>query len=405
MERSAVKILLLDDEPFILKMHAHMLRELGFSLIESFEKGALAVEHIEAGSAPDLILLDLSMPGMDGIEFLRHLVRNAFSGRLILVSGEDPRLLQTAERLVKAHGIHILGHLAKPIKPSGLGGMIEEWEKNTAFVPRPAERIFSPDEVRNAILGGELLNYYQPKVTLSTGLVQGVECLARWQHPEEGLIEPRRFIGIAEKHHLIDDLTRVTLRLALEDMKAMEALGVELHIAINLSMSTLRSVDFVDFAASEAARASVSPQNVVFEVTESEIMRDVRAPLEVLARLRLMRFSLSIDDFGTGYSSLSQLRDIPFDELKIDQTFVHRAAAEPTARAIYDASLSLANTLGLRSVAEGVEDRADWDLVRGTSCDLAQGYFIARPMPIEALPAWTSNWHTSTRPDLGYLSL
>ena len=379
-----------------------MLRDLGFSTIDAFERGDGALLHLDQGHVPDLILLDLSMPWMDGIEFLKHLVTRAYGGRLILVSGEDIRLLQTAERLVRAHGIHILGHLAKPIKPLGLAGLLAEWEKNTSFTPRPAERIFGPDEVRHAILGGEILNYYQPKVTLLTGEVQGVECLARWQHPEHGLIEPRRFIGVAETHHLIDDLTRVTLRLALEDMKAMEALGLDLHIAINLSMSTLRSVEFVDFAASEVARASVSPQDVVFEVTESQIMRDVRGPLEVLTRLRLMRFSLSIDDFGTGYSSLSQLRDIPFDELKIDQTFVHRAAHEPTARAIYDASLSLAKTLGLRSVAEGVEDQADWDLVHASGCDVAQGYLIARPMPISAFPAWVLDWRDRSRLAFGY---
>lgn len=397
MDRLAVKILLLDDEPFILKLHAHILSEAGFSSIRSFDTGARALEDIDLGYCPDLILLDLSMPGMDGIEFIRHLVKREYKGRLILVSGEDVRLLQTAERLVLSHGIHILGHLVKPVKPAGLKGLLEDWERRTGFTPRPAKRAYAAGEILNAIRAGQVVNHYQPKVSLATGEILGVESLARWQHPADGLILPGQFIGVAEQHRLIDELTRATLRLALTEIKALESAGLKLHVSVNVATSTLTSVDFADFAAAEASRASVLPQSVVFEVTESQLIRDFRGPLEVLTRLRLMRFGLSIDDFGTGYSSLSQLRDIPFDELKIDQSFVHRAAHDPTARAIYDASLGLAKQLGLRTVAEGVEDRADWDLVGETGCDEAQGYLIARPMPSEALPAWTEEWRARAK--------
>jgi EAL domain-containing protein (putative c-di-GMP-specific phosphodiesterase class I) len=127
-------------------------------------------------------------------------------------------------------------------------------------------------------------------------------------------------------------------------------------------------------------------------VTESQLMGNLASPLEILARLRLKGFSLSIDDFGTGHSSLSQLRDIPFDELKVDQGFVHGASINGTLSAIYSASLTLAKQLNMKSVAEGVEDLADWNFVRSTRCDLAQGYFIARPMPPEELPAWIAVW-------------
>jgi EAL domain-containing protein (putative c-di-GMP-specific phosphodiesterase class I) len=131
---------------------------------------------------------------------------------------------------------------------------------------------------------------------------------------------------------------------------------------------------------------------MILEVTESRLMHDQRIPLEILTRLHLKRFHLSIDDFGTGNSSLSQLRDIPFDELKIDKTFVHGAWANPTQRAIFDASVGLARQLKMESVAEGVEDRPDWDFLRQRGCDLAQGYFIAKPMPAQDLPAWLAAW-------------
>jgi EAL domain-containing protein (putative c-di-GMP-specific phosphodiesterase class I) len=137
------------------------------------------------------------------------------------------------------------------------------------------------------------------------------------------------------------------------------------------------------------------PGDIVLEVTESRLMKNSSTSLEVLTRLRMKRFSLSIDDFGTGNSSLTQLRDIPFDELKVDQGFVHGAASNETLRAIYSASLSLAKQLGMKTVAEGVEDRVDWDFLRSTDCDLAQGYFIAKPMPPGEIPDWITAWEAN----------
>jgi EAL domain-containing protein (putative c-di-GMP-specific phosphodiesterase class I) len=131
---------------------------------------------------------------------------------------------------------------------------------------------------------------------------------------------------------------------------------------------------------------------MVLEVTESRLMEDQRVPLEILTRLHLKRFRLSIDDFGTGSSSLTQLRDIPFDELKIDQSFVHGVWGDTTQRAMFDASLGLAKQLNMESVAEGVEDRADWDFLRAGDCDVAQGYFIAKPMLAEHFPEWLADW-------------
>ena len=130
-------------------------------------------------------------------------------------------------------------------------------------------------------------------------------------------------------------------------------------------------------------------------MTESQLMKSLSVSLEILTRLRLKRFSLSIDDFGTGHSSLSQLRDITFDELKVDQGFVHGAASNNTLRAIYHASLGLTKQLGMKTVAEGVEDRSDWDFLRSTGCDMAQGYFIAKPMPASEIPDWISAWEAN----------
>jgi EAL domain-containing protein (putative c-di-GMP-specific phosphodiesterase class I) len=191
----------------------------------------------------------------------------------------------------------------------------------------------------------------------------------------------------------------VVVRNALAQAKTWHAAGLVLDIAINVSMNSLAKLDFPDMMAREALAAGVPPRFVVIEVTESQLMTDLRAPLEVLTRLRLKGFRVSIDDFGTGHSSLVSLRDLPFDELKVDKGFVHRAATDNTLCAIYDASVRLAKQLHLHTVAEGVEDRADWDFVRRTGCDFAQGYFIARPMVAEKLPAWIKDWDVRSHAD------
>jgi EAL domain-containing protein (putative c-di-GMP-specific phosphodiesterase class I) len=165
-------------------------------------------------------------------------------------------------------------------------------------------------------------------------------------------------------------------------------------------MDNLASLDFLNFVAESTEKLGVAPHNVVLEVTETRLMQDTRAPLEILTRLRLKRFRLSIDDFGTGHSSLAQLRDIPFDELKIDQGFVHGAWKDETLRAMYDASLSLARQLDMEVVAEGVEDRNDWDLLCRTGCDLAQGTFMSQPMLAADLPDWIEKWRERVQNEL-----
>lgn len=397
-DRSAVNILVLDDESFMLKLMGRILLNLGFTSVTFCDNGRSALEQItDASGRPNLILLDLNMPEMDGIEFVRHLVDRHYSGSLILISGEDERMLQTAEKLVRAHKIPILGYLHKPVKPDALSAMLAKWTPPPAKAAGVTKKVYSSDELRAAIDNGELINYYQPKVALATGELIGVETLVRWRHPADGLIFPDEFISIAEASGLIDKLTRVVFTGAMTQAKAWEEAHLPLRIAVNVSMDNLASLDFLNFVAEITTKLGVAAHNVVLEVTETRLMQDTRAPLEILTRLRLKRFRLSIDDFGTGHSSLAQLRDIPFDELKIDQGFVHGAWKDETLRAMYDASLSLARQLEMEVVAEGVEDRNDWDLLRRTGCDLAQGTFMSRPMLAADLPGWIEKWRERVR--------
>lgn len=391
--RSDIRILVLDDEPFMLMLLARQLANLGFTQVDTCDNGQTALERVDdAALAPQLILCDLNMPGMDGMEFVRKLVEHGYAGSLILVSGEDERTLHSARTLVQAHHIDVLGSLQKPVPPQALFQLVQRWVPSPRLAPHLQGKGYGVERLAQSIQSGELVNHYQPKVSVSSGEVVGVEALVRWRHPEDGMVYPDQFIGMAEAHGLIDALTQVVLAQALRDSTTWAREGLALKVAVNVSMDNLHALEFPEKITAAAAAAEVKPQSIVLEVTESQLMKDLRAPLEILTRLRLRRFKLSIDDFGTGHSSLVQLRDVPFDELKIDQSFVHGAHHNETLRAIFFASLGLAKELGMEVVAEGVEDADDWRFLQKSGCDLAQGYFIARPMPADKVLEWVAAW-------------
>lgn len=389
---STVKILLVDDEPFALKLLTRQLASLGYTEVVTREVASEALALLTAGEPIDLVMCDLQMPEMDGIEFMRHLGGVGYKGALVLVSGEDVRILHTAQMVAQSHNLNVLGALRKPIPPSELTRVLAGLAESVAEEPSRVTKSYTPGELEHGIRTGQLVNHYQPKVDIASGAFYGVESLVRWAHPSDGLVFPDQFIAAAEEHGLINQLTDAVMTNTLRQTRQWQEEGFEINVAVNVSMDNLATVEFPDRVAAEARKEGVSLNRLSLEVTESRLMRDPRAALDILTRLRLKRIGLSVDDFGTGYSSLAQLRDIPFDELKVDRGFVHGACHNPHLRGIFEASLGMAKHLGMRTVAEGVEDEADWEFLRLTGCDLAQGYFISRPIPADRLTTWLAAW-------------
>lgn len=390
-------VLVLDDDPFMLKLLARLLANRGYEQVLLCADGYCALKRLaDAENDVDVILCDLNMPGMDGMEFVRRLVENNYSGSIVLISGEDERFLQSVAQLIKAHGIHVLGHLHKPVDADNLARLLANWPNHAAADKASGQKCYSPEELSNAITNSQLVNFYQPKVSVVDGRFVGVETLVRWQHPSDGLIAPDSFIDIAEEHGLIDALTRHVFATAMADANIWRCQGLSPSVAVNISMDNLASLDFTDFIVNETAAAGLAPADVILEVTESRLMNNPVIVLEVLTRLRLKRFNLSIDDFGTGNSMLEHLRDIPCNELKMDKSFVCGASGDATIGTILKASNQMAKQLGMRFVAEGIEDEQDWQYLQRIGGDIAQGYFIAKPMPASDLPAWIKHWKTRT---------
>ena len=337
MDPGTTEILLLDDDPFMLKLLSVMLAQLGFTRVAVCDSGEKALQRVtETEGLIDLIFLDINMPGMDGVEFIRRLVDCRYGGSVVLVSGENSRILESVEKLIEAHHLIALGRIQKPVKPAELARLIGKLEPNKGHpeLTRQSRHSYTVDELRASIAQGELVNYYQPKVALATFEVVGVESLVRWQHPIDGIVLPDQFLGLAEQHGLLTDVTGVVLVEAMKQAKAWSQAGYPVPVAVNVCMDDLIALDFPDMATSLAASVGVDPRLLTLEVTEGQVMRQRSTILDVLSRLSLKRFGLSIDDFGTGHSSLAQLRDLPFNELKVDRGFVHGASQDPTRSAI-----------------------------------------------------------------------
>lgn len=397
---SQPRILLLDDDTFMLGMLSRMLRSMGYEKVGTVGSAEVALTMLnDAPSAVDIVVCDLNMPGIDGIEFLQRLNAGMFRGCVILLSGEGARIMHSVQKLLANDMLLILGAIEKPASRAALRALLGRWEP--AAAPRAARQALriTPAELRVAGLEQQWVLHYQPKVDLATGALAGTEALVRWNHPVHGLVYPDAFIGAAEECGAIDALTDWVLQEAVQQLTRWHVRKLRIHMAVNVSMHNLCAPAFAQRVAALTRNSCISPQELTLELTESQLMAPGSAPLESLVRLRMQRFGLSIDDFGTGHSSLAQLRDIPFNELKIDRGFVGGARNNQLIRPILEGSVGIAKRLGMTCVAEGVETADDWRLMREIGCDFAQGYFIGRPMPGEGMSEWLDGW-LSRRPAL-----
>jgi EAL domain-containing protein (putative c-di-GMP-specific phosphodiesterase class I) len=383
------RALVVDDEPEMAGFMAEVAELAGFATTVAAD-GRSALAQIE--SAPDVLILDLSMPDMDGVEVLRALASRQFKGRIILASGFDSSVLRSTADLAASMKLNIVGAIEKPVRAQALKALLEKNMQVRAA--GPAGPAVTVDELRAALKDGQILLHYQPQVRIDDGTCVGVEALARWRHPERGMISPAQFIPLAESSGLALLLTYCVIERALRDWRDMpEDLRRRTGLlSINLPPAGLSDVNFPELAVKRIATYRQLIRNIQFEITETSVAEDPVLALDILTRLRLKGFTLSIDDFGTGHSSLGQLRSLPLNELKIDMSFVRGMGTDPKSATIVRNSIALGRELGLRVIAEGVEDAPLWHQLRDAGCEAAQGYFIAKPMPPADLSAWSGAW-------------
>ena len=384
-----LRFLVVEDHGFQRWIVANQLEGLGARYVFQVPDGQAALDLLADCEPPiDIAVTDLDMPGMDGMEFIRHVGKMGRSISLILASGLAPSLIATVESMTRAYGLNLLGAIQKPVTAAKLEAAISRYESAANTKTPTAEPSFTAEEIAEALKRGEFEPFFQPKVDTRTRMVVGAEAMARWRHPQKGIIRPSAFIDRMEASGLIEDLTTAILEAAVFECSRWRKAGIDAGVSVNLSLENLDDTTLADQVMNLVDAHGLETQHLTFEITESASTRGRGSVLENLSRLGMKGFGLSIDDYGTGYSSMKRLSGVPFTELKIDQGFVKQASTQKSSRAMLESSLELARKLGIPAVAEGVESRIEWDLVRSLGCPLAQGYYLARPMAASEFQSW-----------------
>jgi len=377
------KLLVLDDDSDMCALVAHAAVSAGFEAAASTH-----FEQFKTSLAPDtsVVVLDLMMPEVDGIEVLRYLSEQRYPAGIILISGYDRKVLKVAAQLAASLGLDVRASIQKPFKSSELQEVLAKGgEARRPLRGGPADSAIDVEELRQAIARDELVVYYQPQVHIKTRTLAGLEALVRWQHPTRGLLPATAFIESFEASGLIGELTWLVVRKVLADRKKQSSQAARVPVSVNLSALLLRDLALPEKLLALISEHGATPADLVLEITESGLMKELHTSLDILARMRLKQLHLSIDDFGTGYAMLQQLQRVPARELKLDISFVQAMLADESADIILRKTLELAHDLDMSVVAEGVETVEQLNRLAEYGCDVAQGYLLGRPSPTGAL--------------------
>lgn len=382
-----MQCLIVDDEKNFADFIKDALDEFGFQTLIATS----ANEFCQLYSCElELIIIDLCMPDMDGLQVLRFLHENGSNAGIIFVSGQHEGLLNSAVELGNEWGADILGALPKPFTAGALEALVGTFDKRQTQSELQPVRGLSLHEVETALQNKEFRLVYQPLVCAKTLRILGAEALIRLDNAKYGHLGPDVFIPIAEENGQIGAINTFVAETAISQLALWNAQGLDMFVSINMSPASIADVNMPE-SLTELARAhGVSPEKVTIELTETAVMDDVADYIDLFTRLRLRGFELAIDDFGIGHSSLRRLVRLPFTKMKIDRSFVGAASENKERFTVAKMAAMLAHELGMEVIAEGVEDEKTLRLMNEINCDLVQGYLIARPMTASDFKDWST---------------
>lgn len=387
-----LRFLVVEDHEFQRRALAQLLTTLGAEAVYSAEDGQSALQVIrDPDRQVDIVISDLAMPGMDGMEFIRHLSETGTRVSLILVSAVDRDLLASVGNMAHAYKVKLLGAIGKPATAVKLTPLIE-LHRSGKHEPENPDPGFSLNEIAEAWTYDEFEPWFEPMVDLATGGVRGMSAVPRWRHPQQGLIKPDRFMASIEARGLNDDFVWLMLQKSAAQCRKWIDQGHELVVSVNLSFNSLTDVNLASRVQQIAQKEGLDPRHMTLGVNEAALHTELARALENLARLRIAGFGLAIDDFGSGPMAVEQLSLVAFTELKIMSSFVTGADCDDTARAGLAVGLELASQLKLKTVAGGIGSKQEWNLLYEWGCGLGQGPFISVPLQSDAVPGWLARW-------------
>jgi len=374
-------VLILDDDPTQVAILKAYFASLKASEIKGTTNPAEALGYLNTKQNEiDLIVSDLQMPEMDGLEFLRHLNSIKYNGKLAIISGVKNDLLEHAGRLARMHNLNIIGQVSKPVTKGSLDSVFLKENHNHTFTTKPQKQFITQHDFSNAMANDEIEPYYQPKVDVLTGRIIGAEALMRWNKPKVGYVSPETIISFAENNGRIEELTFYLFNKTLKSAAEFLEFDPSQVFATNLSPIMAKNLALPDQLLARIKSQGLKAESFSFEVTENNILNLDTTTLEVLSRLRILEFDVAIDDFGTGSSNIQTLRDFPYSELKIDRAFVSNAINDVFSREAVLAAVALSHDRGMKIVAEGVEDAETLRFVREQRIEYAQGFLFSKAL-------------------------
>jgi EAL domain-containing protein (putative c-di-GMP-specific phosphodiesterase class I)/CheY-like chemotaxis protein len=335
-----------------------------------------------AGDAVDILVADLQMPDMDGLELLRRVGERKMPVAVIILSALDSVLVASAATMAQAYGVRIIGTIDKPATRPKFYAALEQFHNrapakaassNVEFVP-------SAHDVLEGISAGQIEPAFQGVLELESGDVVGAEALARWRHPARGIVGPDVFLPPLARAGYLDELSWIMLSLAAMEAGIWRSANLKVTVSVNVSASSLADPGYADAVTQIVTGHGLEPAQMILELTETEAILNIASALENLTRLRMRGFGLAIDDYGVGYSSMQALSRMPFTEIKIDRSFVSAAATDPKYRLMVEHTIAVAHQLGLKTVGEGVETRTECHLLASMGCDRIQGFAVSKPL-------------------------
>lgn len=392
MTSGSARLVVLDDDLEISEIVGEIAELLGFyaEVTNTAETFFPAVNR----HSPDAIVLDLQMPGSDGIQVLRKLAGMSVQAGILIVSGMDERTIVAAEQYARSKGLRVFGYLQKPFLP-------EELHEKLALI-QSATGPLTVTDLEHALDRGELAVHYQPSVRRfadGTWDIASLEALLRWEHPARGLLTPDAFLAMGEQSGVIGPMTDYVIQRGIEELKGWQARHLNLGLRINIAATLIADIDFPDRLETLLAEQTVDPSSLTLEITETAMLDERADTYDILTRLRVKEINLAIDDFGIGYSSLTQLFRMPFNEMKVDKSLVLNVPQSNEARIMVEALVELAHKLDLTVCAEGVETEEILDFLNRIGCDAAQGFLIGRPVAAKDVPAAVERWNRRRHDD------
>ncbi|HAS6144227.1 EAL domain-containing response regulator [Vibrio vulnificus] len=380
--RNDLKILVVDDHPIHLTLMKQQLAKIPNTRVATEQTVASALSTL-SDDHYDFVFCDLDMPHSDGIDLLISLNEQKYTGNVALISALDRPIISAVSAMCENFSFQVLGKISKPYSNNDIQQLLD----NAANALKPARKLrrridVSDQEFLFDLANGRVKNYYQPLVDCRTGDVVGYEALARWLHPIHGMLSPAHFLPIVERCNLSHELFDIVTDNAIRDARYINQ---GQRISINADQINIEDGNFSERFIAKCLENRVEPSVFTIEITENTSFSNSVALYKNLAKLRLNGVNVSIDDFGTGHSSLEKLSLLPFNELKIDRSFVSEMEIDSKKQKIVNSICELAKSLNLKIVAEGVEKQSTWNMLKKYNIDVCQGYLFNKPMPIEAI--------------------